>query len=128
MMTPKRPTSSIRTGDINNKNGKVIVAGGNVAVTETTTTQSLSFAEVYQRIDAHTKISPGKKADLKAEVAEVEAAVKKPQVDENTVARHLRNIGRMAPDIMEVALAAILNPAAGLGLVAGKIAAKAKEK
>jgi len=41
--------------------------------------------------------------------------------------RRFRNLARMAPDILEVTLATITNPILGYGVIAKKIAAKAKE-
>jgi hypothetical protein len=133
-MPPKKASpSSIQTGDIKNNGGSTVVSTGNVTIHQTitastTTSGSMTFSDVYQRIDAKTKFSKQKKEDLKADVKDVEEAVKKPEVDENFVTRRLRNIGRMAPDILEVALAALANPGAGLGVLAEKIAAKAREK
>jgi hypothetical protein len=126
-MTPKRPSSAIRTGNIENNSGNLVVATGNVTIHQANTQTEL-FTQVYQLIDARKKFSQRKKEDLKAEMAEVEKAIKEPKVDEDFVSRRLRNIGRMAPDIMELALTAILNPAAVPPLIGQKIAAKAREK
>lgn len=131
---PKKPkcpgdsSTSIVTGNIENRNGNVILAGRNLTVTKTTTVQSNTFSDVYQQIEAHDYLSQTQKDDLKAEVAEVEKAIKTPQIDENSLTRHLRNIGRMAPDILDVTLTTLMSPIAGLGKLAEKIAAKAREK
>jgi len=119
---------SITSGSIENRNGKVILSGRDVTITETTTLQSNTFSEVYQQIEAHDYLSLTQKDDLKAEVAEVEKAITTPQIDENSLTRHLRNIGRMAPDILDVTLTTLMSPIAGLGKLAEKIAAKAREK
>jgi len=114
--------------NIKNRDGQVIVAGRDVTITETTTSQDISFKEVFQKIEIQPNLSPTEKKDLKAEVAEVEKSIKKQPIDENNLTRHLRNIGRMAPDILEVVLAILVSPAVGLGKVAEKIAAKVREK
>ncbi len=85
------------------------------------------FESIYARIDARPNTSDADKADLKADVQEVQAeAAKGEQANEGFLARRLRNIGRMAPDILEVVLATLANPAVGLGMVGKKIAERAK--
>jgi len=59
--------------------------------------------------------------ELQAEVAKGDEA------DEDFLARRLRNIQRMAPDILEVALATLSNPAVGFGLAVKKVAQRMKE-
>jgi len=84
---------------------------------------------VYERIAARPNTSPTDRADLEAEVKEVEAEVAKGEkADENFLLRRLRNIKRMALDILEVVMATIANPAAGLGLVGAKITKKMAEE
>ncbi len=48
-------------------------------------------------------------------------------MDESFLSRRFRNIARVAPDILDVVVATLTNPLAGLGLVATKIAEKARE-
>jgi hypothetical protein len=65
--------------------------------------------------------------DVKVEIQEVrEELEKQDEADESFILRRLRNIGRMAPDILEVTLATITNPILGFGILAKKIAEKAK--
>ena len=73
------------------------------------------------------------KDDLKAEVKEIqstviEAAQQRKKVDEGYLARRFRNIARLAPDVLGVVAAMLASPLAGLGVVAKKIAEKAKEQ
>ena len=121
-----KATQNITIGDIKNTSGRINIAGSNITITETKTQEQL-FAPIFMAIDAR-EATPAEKKDLKADVQEVEEALKKPKVDESFVSRRLRNIGRMAPDILDVILATITSPAAGLGLVGKKIAEKVKEK
>lgn len=82
-----------------------------------------AFGELYTRIEARPETPSAQKDDLKAELEEVKEEIAKGEAaDEGFIARRLRNVGRMAPDILEVVLAALTNPAAGLGLVAKKVA------
>lgn len=99
---------------------------------DATEIQSL-FDKIYTAIEAGNGASPSDKDDIKAEVQEIElivteAATKAQPIDETFLARRFRNIARMAPDILDVVVATISNPLAGLGVAAKKIAEKAKEE
>jgi len=134
---PKEPT--IRVGNISNVRGNLTVAGRDV-ITKTTTTTGLGgkelkplFDQLYAAIEASAKASSATKEDLKAEVKGIqetvaEAAKENKKVDEGFLAQRFRNIARMAPDILEVAVATLGDPLAGLGVAAKKIAEKAKEE
>ncbi len=88
-----------------------------------------AFQTLYQAIEARPNTPPQDKADLQAEVKELEQEVARgDKADENFLARRLRNIGRMAPDLLEVALTTFTNPLAGLGTAARKIAEKMKRE
>jgi hypothetical protein len=115
---------NISIGGIEGNRGTINISTGDAIHTHIEQT----FSPVYTAIAVRPNTSEVEKSDLKDEVADVETAIKEPKVDENFVVRRLRNIGRMAPDILEVALAALVSPAAGLGKAAEKIAAKAREK
>lgn len=118
--TGRDKNTSISIGG--NVSGSNIVVGNHNKIT-TTNTQN-AFAPVYHAIE-QSKLPAQDKNDVQAEVKEIEAEIiKAEQADEASVTRHLRNVGRMAPDILEVILATFVNPAAGLGLVAKKIADK----
>jgi hypothetical protein len=85
------------------------------------------FESLFARIDQHSRLSKDDKADLKVEVQEVREELEKNEdANESFILRRLRNIGRMTPEILEVTLATITNPVAGFGMIASKIAAKAK--
>ena len=85
------------------------------------------FKEVYQKVEGHPTLSPTDKADLKSELETFEAEDKKgPESNEGFLAQRLRNVKRIAPDILEVAMATIANPAAGFGMIAKKVADKMK--
>ncbi len=85
------------------------------------------FEAIYARIEARPATGPEDKADLKIDVQEIQAEIKKGEgVDEAFLSRRLRNIQRMAPDILEVVLAALTGPAAGLSAVTAKVTARIK--
>jgi hypothetical protein len=128
--------TSVRVGNISDTRGNVNVAGGNITTHHTTA--GLSAAEIKQLFDSlYTKIETrpetptADKEDLKAEVKEIqatvtEAAQKNEKVDEGFLSRRFRNIARMAPDLLDVIVATLGNPLAGLGVAVKKIAEKAK--
>jgi hypothetical protein len=87
------------------------------------------FTALNAAIESRPKTDAETKADLKAEVKELQTHVEEEgdTLDEGFIARRLRNIGRMAPDILDVAIAALGNPVGGLMLAIKKSAEKAKE-
>lgn len=106
-----------------NVSGSTIIAGSH----NTVASQANLFLPIYQAVEAKKDLAPEAKTDLKAEIQELEAEVKKgEQADETFLARRLRNIQRIAPDILEVVTATLANPAAGFSLIAKKVAEKAK--
>ncbi len=133
----RQSSRTISVGNISGVSGTVAIAGGDIT-TNQTITNGLSAADIKQlfdrlsaAVDARPNTAPADKEDLKAEVEEIHQAVKaagqdqKPP-DEAFLERHFRNIARMAPDILDVAVATLVNPLGGLGLVVKKIADKAK--
>jgi hypothetical protein len=109
-------------GDVTGSN---IVAGNNNVVGNVTNITNV-FQEIYRKVE-ETNLPTQEKEDLTAMVKEVEEEVKKgDQADETFLARQLRNIQRMAPEILEVIVTTFTNPAAGLGLVARRIAERMK--
>jgi len=140
---PKRKRSttnqtSVRAGNISDISGNVNVAGGDITTHHTTTGLSAGeikqlFDGLYANIDARFNTSPADKEDIKAEVKEIqstvtEAAQKNEKMDEGFLARRFRSIARMAPDVLDVVVATLGNPLAGLGVAVKKIAEKAKEE
>jgi len=127
-------TQHINTGGGAFVGGRVNTSGGKFVGRDDYSTTGLSgeeiaklFESIYAKIEARLSTSEADKADLKAEVKDVQAEVAKGEkADEGFLTRHLRNIGRMAPDILEVVLATLANPAVGLGMVGKKITERAK--
>jgi hypothetical protein len=119
-------------------NGSVSIAGGNITAHHITTGLSVEeieplFRELYAQIKIYPNTSSADKEDIKAEVQEIqstvtEAAQKNEKVDAGFLSRHFRNIARMAPDLLDVVVATLANPLAGLGVAVKKIAEKAKEE
>ena len=78
-------------------------------------------------IDANRSLLPDDKTDLKQNVAKVSDEISKgKKADAGRLERLLNSIGSLAPEILEVAITTLINPLAGLGLVAKKIGDRAK--
>ena len=140
---PKKKTdtekrTSVSVGNLSDISGNVNIAGGNISTHQTINGLNAAeikqlFDQVYQSIETRPATSPANKEDLKAEVSEIqstvmEAAKKNEPVDESFLARRFRNIARMAPDVLDVVVATLGNPLAGLGVAVKKIAEKAKRE
>jgi hypothetical protein len=129
---------TVKTGNISNNSGQVNVAAGNITVHQAGTNldgQEIRklFNELYAAIETRPNTPLKDKEGLKAEVEEIqdsviEAIEQKQEVNEGFFLRRFRNIARMAPDMLDVVVATIGNPLAGLGVAAKKIAEKAKEE
>jgi hypothetical protein len=84
-----------------------------------------AFADLYTAVAQQRGLSPAAKADVQAELQEVETEIRKGQgADEGFIRRRLRSIRSMAPDIYDVIITTFANPVAGLGMVARKVAEK----
>lgn len=86
------------------------------------------FEPIYEAIESSSRDAT-EKTDLVAEVDEIKAEVAKgDEANESFLSRRLRNLKKMAPDIADIALATLANPAAGLGMIVRKVAKKVKEE
>lgn len=107
--------------------GNAIVTGSHNVVGSQVSQRQESIQHIYTIIEKRPDTTALDKEDLKANVEEIQAEDDKgDEANESFIARRLRNIQRMAPDILEVILATIANPIAGFGVVAKKIAEKMK--
>jgi hypothetical protein len=85
------------------------------------------FAKVTQKIDAKPELAPTDKEDLKAEVQDLQTEVAKgEEANESFLERRLRNIKRMAPDILDTIATTLASPQAGLASVIRKVMQKAQ--
>jgi hypothetical protein len=104
--------------------GSTIVTGSG----NTVTNAHNAFVPVYRAIEESAR-PPEKKADLKAETAEIEAEVAKgDKADESFLARRLRSLVAMAPDIAEVVMAALSGPGAAVAAIVKKVTEKVKSE
>ena len=130
--------SNINVGNVSNVGRDVNIAGGDISTNTTATGLSAAeikqlFDQLYTAIETRTETPSANKEVLKSEVQEIEetvteAAQKNEKVDEGFLSRRFRNIARMAPDVLDVVVATLGSPLAGLGVAVKKIAEKAKEE
>jgi hypothetical protein len=130
---------SVSGGDFVGRDKTTVVGDGNVLGDGSSSTVikqegadaaaiASAFTNFYAAVAQNPKLPPQEKADVQADLEEVEAELKKgEEASETFIQRRLRNVKRMAPDIHEVVIATFANPVLGLGLVAKKIADKARE-
>lgn len=128
----------IKVGNISHTNGSVNIAGENITTHQTinglgATEIKQLFDQIYSAIQSNSEVSTSNKEDIKADVEEIqskvtEAVKNNEKVEEGFLARRFRNIARMSPDILDVVVATLGNPLAGLGVAVKKIAEKAKEE
>ncbi len=105
-----------------NVNQSVIVTGDHNRINVNS-----KFSAIYKQVDGRTDLPAADKSDLKSELQAFEDEDKKgPESNEGFLAQRLRNVKRIAPDILDVAIATIANPAAGFGMIAKKVAEKMK--
>lgn len=85
------------------------------------------FVLIYEQVENRSDLSAADKTDLRSELQSFEGEDKKgPEANEGFLAQRLRNVRRIAPDMVDVAIATIANPAAGFGMIAKKVAEKMK--
>ena len=107
-------------GDVQDSN---IVTGSRNQIGNQELRRDDLFAEILEKIEQRPHISAEDQEDLKANVAELKAETEKEdKADPSFLARRLRNIKRIAPDIADVVLATLANPIAGFSTVVKKTA------
>lgn len=106
-----------------NVNGGVIIIGDGNTVHKVENI----FAPVYHAIQSSSRPEQDKQ-DLTAEVKEIETAIVEGEIEEPWLARRLRNLKKMAPEIAEVAFAALGGPGAALGAIVKQVAEKVKNE
>lgn len=120
------------TFDVGNVSGSGIVIGDNNTVTNNfgsnvTELQKL-FEAVHTKIDARAQDPDVDKQEIRETVKKIEQEAEKgKQANLSKVARWLDALGKMAPDILEVAATTLLNPVAGVTVALKNIVLKAQE-
>lgn len=97
-------------------------------INQPVSTNTFFQSDLYRKVEENPQLPAEDKADVKEDLQAVEQELAKgEQADEAFILRRLRNIRRMAPEILEVALATFASPPAGFAMIAAKIAKKMQE-
>ncbi len=121
----------ISVGNISGSQGVAIGRGSQVKIQSGTNVKELSelFSAIYQKIQSRPPDPVVEKEEIIDQVKRIENEMAAGEKAEPAkVERWLRNLAAMAPDILDVTVAAITNPAAGIYLAIRKIAQKVKEE
>lgn len=110
-----------------NVTGSNVIQGNNNRVSIQNVNIAPLFESIYHFVETHPKLQEGKKQDAIAELQEIQTALEESNPDENFITRRFRNIKRMAPDIVEVAMETLKNPMGGVAEIIKKVSQKIKE-
>ena len=131
-MTQKNKKEGLSAGDYgiviggNVNNSNIVMGDGNTVSLSATSLDSF-FKDMEQMVDEQPNLKPDDKEDIKAELQEIHVALKAKEPDETFLARRFRNLKRMAPDILEVAIETLKNPIGGVAEVIKRVAKKMAE-
>ncbi len=107
------------TGNVSIENSKI---AGRDNIEKNIFNVNVSFAPVYHAIQENASIPPDVKENLEKNVIQLEQEIKKgDQAEPSFIQKRMEAIQKMAPDIAEVVVATLQNPAAGIGLVVKKV-------
>ncbi len=110
------------TGNVTIKNSKV---AGRDNVEKNVVNVNVSFAPVYHALKENATIASETKKAVEESVKQIEQEVKKgDKAKPSFVQERLQNIQKMAPDIGEIVMATLLNPAGGISLAVKKVVNK----
>lgn len=106
-----------------------VAAGKNITQTQGASAQDLTalFNAIYKQIDARPNDPNVERGEIREAVKTIESEVAKgEEANANRVERWMKFLKELAPDILEVTAAAILNPISGVTTAIKKIAEKAR--
>lgn len=106
------------------------VTGSNIIVGDENTITIIKnlFKSIYRAIEESSR-SSAEKSELADDVKEIELEIAKgEQADQSFLSRCLRNLKNTAPDIADVALAALSGPSLAISTIIKKVAKKIKDE
>jgi phage-related protein len=121
----------ISVGNLSGSQGVAIGRGAQVTVQSGIGSKELSelFSAIYQKIETRSLDPAVEKGEITDQVKRIESEVARGEKAEPVkVERWLRNLAAMAPDIVDVTLAALTSPIAGISMAIQKIAQKVKKE
>jgi hypothetical protein len=120
----------IIVGDISDSQGVAIGRDAQVRIQSGISPKELVevFAPIYQTIEVRQPDPLVEKEEITDRVRRIENEIATGEkAQPSKVERWLRDLAGMAPDILDVTVAAIMSPVAGISVVIQKIAQKVKE-
>lgn len=128
MAKSKKTRPQVIQGGINIK-GNVTIKNSRVAgrdnVEKKIINTNLSFAPVYHALKENATILSDSKKTIEESVKQIEKEVKKgAEAKASFIQQRLENIQKMAPDIADVVIATLQNPAVGISLAVKKVLSK----
>jgi len=109
-------------GNVTIKNSRV---AGRDNVEKKTTNVNVSFAPVYHALRENATIPSESKKAIEESVKQIEKEAKKgAEAKASFIQQRLENIQKMAPDIADVVIATLQNPAIGISLAVKKVLSK----
>jgi hypothetical protein len=117
----------ISVGNIEHSQGTAVGRGAQANVTQgvSDTTLAQLFSSVYQQIAARPEHPDVDKVELTETVQKIQNEVAKgEQANPNRVGRWLKSLADAAPDILDVAVACLTSPAAGVAAAIRKVTEK----
>jgi hypothetical protein len=121
----------ISVGNISNSQGVAIGRGARAEIQSGIGAKELSelFSSIYKKIDSRPPDPSVEKEEITDRVKRIENEVGTGEKAEPAkVERWLRNLAAMAPDILDVTVAALTSPIAGISMAIRKIAQKVREE
>ena len=107
------------TGNVSIENSKI---AGRDNIEKNVFNVNVSFAPVYNAIQENANIPTDVKENLTENVKQLEQEINKGEKAEPSfIQKRMETIQKMAPEIAEVVVATLQNPAAGIGLVVKKV-------
>ncbi len=115
----------ISIGNISNSSGIAVGRGASATVTQGVDPEKLAalFSAIYREIETRPTLPPARKEEVAETVKKIEKeAAKGDEGSTGKIEDAMRKLARMAPDILDITAAALLNPVAGVAAAIRKIA------
>jgi len=119
----------ISVSDVGNGSAVAAGAGATATVGISGPEAAKFFDTVFQQIEKNARLSEAERHEARETVELIQAEAEKgDKASEKALNYYFRILGKMAPDILEVAIAAASNPLLAVAVIAKKVAEKAKQE
>jgi hypothetical protein len=119
----------IRIGNISGSSGIAVGRGARASVSRGVSGAELSrlFEHVYRQVEERPGTSAAQKSEISATVKSVHReAGKGARADTGKIEGWLKTLANLAPDILDVTIASLTSPIAGISAAVRKIAERAR--